>query len=154
MRSLCKLADSFIYVVSRQGVTGALGTLNANLPELLSRVKKYSGDKPAAVGFGVSTREHFVSVAQLADGVVVGSMIVTTLQKRRRRWRIPMITLVALPNCRGGMADTPPALSDAFADTGGSGVCFMVMRSSPGARAGRARNRARQPPDSSLRLPQ
>lgn len=81
MRILCKLADSFIYVVSRQGVTGALGTINANLPELLSRVKKYSGDKPAAVGFGVSTREHFVSIAQLADGVVVGSMIVTTLQK-------------------------------------------------------------------------
>lgn len=81
MRLLCQLADSFIYVVSRQGVTGALGTLNANLPELLSRVKKYSGDKPAAVGFGVSTRDHFVSVAQLADGVVVGSMIVTTLQK-------------------------------------------------------------------------
>ncbi|KAK1834601.1 tryptophan synthase [Podospora conica] len=81
MRLLCQLADSFIYVVSRQGVTGASGTLNANLPELLARVKKYSGDKPAAVGFGVSTREHFVSVAQIADGVVVGSMIVTTLQK-------------------------------------------------------------------------
>lgn len=81
MRLLCQLADSFIYVVSRQGVTGASGTLNANLPELLARVKKYSGDKPAAVGFGVSTRDHFVSVAQIADGVVVGSMIVTTLQK-------------------------------------------------------------------------
>ena len=79
MRILCQLADSFIYVVSRQGVTGALGTLNANLPELLSRVKKYSGDKPAAVGFGVSTHEHFASLAQLADGVVVGSMIITTL---------------------------------------------------------------------------
>ncbi|KAK3320502.1 tryptophan synthase beta subunit-like PLP-dependent enzyme [Cercophora scortea] len=81
MRLLCQLADSFIYVVSRQGVTGASGTLNANLPELLDRVKRYSGDKPAAVGFGVSTREHFVSVAQIADGVVVGSMIVSTLQK-------------------------------------------------------------------------
>ncbi|KAK0642917.1 tryptophan synthase beta subunit-like PLP-dependent enzyme [Cercophora newfieldiana] len=81
MRLLCQLADSFIYVVSRQGVTGALGTLNANLPELLGRVKRYSGDKPAAVGFGVSTRDHFLSLASIADGVVVGSMIVTTLQK-------------------------------------------------------------------------
>ncbi|WYZ37630.1 hypothetical protein EsH8_II_001136 [Colletotrichum jinshuiense] len=81
MRILCKLADSFIYVVSRQGVTGALGSMNANLPALIDRVKKYSGDKPAAVGFGVSTREHFRSVAQLADGVVVGSQIITTLQK-------------------------------------------------------------------------
>ncbi|KAK0705480.1 tryptophan synthase [Lasiosphaeris hirsuta] len=81
MRYLCQLADSFIYVVSRQGVTGASGTLNANLPELLARVKKYSGNMPAAVGFGVSTRDHFVSVAQIADGVVVGSKIVTTLQE-------------------------------------------------------------------------
>ncbi|KAI1319501.1 tryptophan synthetase [Xylariaceae sp. FL0255] len=81
MKLLCALADSFIYVVSRQGVTGALGTLNANLPELVARVKKYSGDKPAAVGFGVSTREHFQSVAAIADGVVIGSQIVTTLQK-------------------------------------------------------------------------
>lgn len=81
MRILCALADSFIYVVSRQGVTGALGTLNTGLPDLVARVKKYSGDKPAAVGFGISTREHFQSVASIADGVVIGSQIVTTLQK-------------------------------------------------------------------------
>lgn len=81
MRLLCALADSFIYVVSRMGVTGALGTLNANLPNLLERVKKYSGDKPAAVGFGVSTREHFQSVASIADGVVIGSQLITILKE-------------------------------------------------------------------------
>ncbi|EHA50695.1 anthranilate synthase / indole-3-glycerol phosphate synthase [Pyricularia oryzae] len=81
MRLLCQLADSFIYVVSRQGVTGATGTLNQALPELVARVKKYSGNRPAAVGFGVSTREHFLSVGGLADGVVVGSQIITTLAK-------------------------------------------------------------------------
>jgi tryptophan synthase len=79
MKLLCKLADSFIYVVSRMGVTGATGTLNTGLPDLLKRVKEYSGDKPAAVGFGVSTREHFLSVAKIADGVVIGSQIITTL---------------------------------------------------------------------------
>ncbi|KAF7558608.1 hypothetical protein G7046_g5531 [Stylonectria norvegica] len=83
MKLLCQLADSFIYVVSRMGVTGATGTMNANLPNLLDRVKKYSGNKPAAVGFGVSTREHFQSVASMADGVVVGSQIITTLQKAK-----------------------------------------------------------------------
>ncbi|CAK7234550.1 anthranilate synthase / indole-3-glycerol phosphate synthase [Sporothrix bragantina] len=80
MRILCQLADSFIYVVSRQGVTGASGTLNAHLPELLARVNKYSGGRPAAVGFGISTHEHYQSVAAIADGVVVGSQIVTTLK--------------------------------------------------------------------------
>lgn len=80
MRILCQLADSFIYVVSRMGVTGATGTMNTDLPALLERIKKYSGNKPAAVGFGVSTRDHFLSLSSIADGVVVGSMIITTLQ--------------------------------------------------------------------------
>lgn len=81
MKLLCQLADSFIYVVSRMGATGASGSLSANLPELLDRVKKYSGGRPAAVGFGISTRDHFLSVAAIADGVVVGSKIVSTLQQ-------------------------------------------------------------------------
>ncbi|KAL2425365.1 Tryptophan synthase [Exophiala dermatitidis] len=79
MKLLCKIADSFIYVVSRMGVTGATGTLNTKLPELLERVHQYSGGVPAAVGFGVSTREHFLSVAEIAEGVVIGSQIVTVL---------------------------------------------------------------------------
>ena len=79
MKLLCGIADSFIYVVSRMGVTGATGTLNTKLPELLERVHQYSGGVPAAVGFGVSTREHFLSVQNIAEGVVIGSQIVTVL---------------------------------------------------------------------------
>jgi tryptophan synthase len=81
MKLLCMLADSFIYVVSRMGVTGARSEMSAGLPDLLSRVKKYSGNKPAAVGFGVSTREHFLGVEAIADGVVVGSKIVSTIEE-------------------------------------------------------------------------
>jgi tryptophan synthase len=79
MKLLCKIADSFVYVVSRMGVTGATGTMSAALPELLKRVREYSGNVPAAVGFGVSTRDHFLSVGKIADGVVIGSQIITTL---------------------------------------------------------------------------
>ncbi|MCJ1338634.1 tryptophan synthetase [Bachmanniomyces sp. S44760] len=79
MKLLCKIADSFIYVVSRMGVTGATGTLNSALPQLLDRVHTYSNNVPAAVGFGVSTREHFLSVGSIAEGVVIGSQIITTL---------------------------------------------------------------------------
>ena len=80
MKLLCKIADSFIYVVSRMGVTGATGTLNAALPNLLERVHKYSGNVPAAVGFGVSTRDHFLSVGSVSEGVVIGSQIINVLQ--------------------------------------------------------------------------
>lgn len=79
MKTLCGIADSFIYVVSRMGVTGATGSLNTKLGELLERVHQYSGGVPAAVGFGVSTREHFLSVEKIAEGVVIGSQIVITL---------------------------------------------------------------------------
>lgn len=79
MKLLCKIADSFIYVVSRMGVTGATGTLNAALPDLLDRVHKYSGNVPAAVGFGVSTKDHFLSVGTIAEGVVIGSQIINVL---------------------------------------------------------------------------
>ncbi|CAI7599913.1 unnamed protein product [Penicillium palitans] len=81
MRLLCKIADSFIYVVSRMGVTGATGSLSANIPELLNRVHEYSGNVPAALGFGVSTREHFLSVQEQAEGVVIGSQIITCVGK-------------------------------------------------------------------------
>ncbi|KAF2131214.1 tryptophan synthase-like protein [Dothidotthia symphoricarpi CBS 119687] len=79
MRVLCKIADSFIYVVSRMGVTGASGTMNAALPQLLDRVHKYSGNIPAAVGFGVSTRDHFLSVGKISEGVVIGSQIINEI---------------------------------------------------------------------------
>lgn len=79
MKLLCSIADSFIYVVSRMGVTGATGQLSSNLDELLSRVHNWSGNVPAALGFGVSTREHFLAVQDLTEGVVIGSQIITVL---------------------------------------------------------------------------
>ncbi|KAF2668840.1 tryptophan synthase beta chain [Microthyrium microscopicum] len=79
MKLLCSIADSFIYVVSRMGVTGATGTLNTGLPDLLKRVHLWSNNVPAAVGFGVSTRDHFLSVGSIAEGVVIGSHIITTI---------------------------------------------------------------------------
>lgn len=63
------------------GTTGATGTLDANIPSLCARVHSYSGGIPIAVGFGVSTREHFLAVGAVAEGVVIGSQIVTVLSQ-------------------------------------------------------------------------
>lgn len=81
MKLLCKIANSFVYVVSRMGVTGATGSLSANLPELLNRVHTWSGNIPTALGFGVSTREHFLEVQKLSEAVVIGSQIISVLGK-------------------------------------------------------------------------
>ena len=79
MKFLCGIADSFVYVVSRMGVTGVNGALNSKLPELVEKVHTYSKGVPAAVGFGVSTRQDFVDVGSIAEGIVIGSQIVTIL---------------------------------------------------------------------------
>ncbi|RVD82378.1 uncharacterized protein DFL_006804 [Arthrobotrys flagrans] len=81
LKKLCSIADSFIYLVSRMGVTGATGKLNADLPELIKKVKQASGNKPVAVGFGVSTRAHFQLVGAAAEGVVIGSQIVNVIRE-------------------------------------------------------------------------
>jgi len=67
------------------GVTGssASATMSASLPELCARVRKYAGKTPIAVGFGVNTREHFLSVGNIADGVVIGSKIVSLIKEAR-----------------------------------------------------------------------
>lgn len=61
------------------GVTGATGKLSEGIQDLVDRVHTYSNGIPAAVGFGVSTRQHFLNVGAVAEGVVIGSQIVTTL---------------------------------------------------------------------------
>ncbi|EEQ92491.1 tryptophan synthase [Blastomyces dermatitidis ER-3] len=81
MKLLCKIADSFIYVVSRMGVTGATGKLSEGLPELLARVHSYSGNIPTALGFGISTREHFLKVQEISEGAVIGSQMINVLSE-------------------------------------------------------------------------
>ncbi|GMF58942.1 unnamed protein product [[Candida] boidinii] len=62
------------------GSTGATGTVSTGIPELCARVRKYAGSNtPLAVGFGVSTREHFLQVGANAEGVVIGSKLVTLI---------------------------------------------------------------------------
>jgi tryptophan synthase alpha subunit len=68
-------SDGFVYYVSTTGVTGARKDLD---PELLERLKAVRSQipLPLAVGFGVSTNEHYRALAQHCDAIVVGSAIV------------------------------------------------------------------------------
>ncbi len=79
IKRLVNIASSFIYVVSVSGVTGARDSVSLSLPALVSRIKQYTSI-PLAVGFGVATRQHFVDVGAHAEGVVIGSKIVSVLK--------------------------------------------------------------------------
>ena len=75
MKMLANASRGFIYYVSLAGVTGERTDLAADLAEQVGRIKSVS-KTPVAVGFGVSTAEHAKQVAQVADGVIVGSALV------------------------------------------------------------------------------
>ncbi len=79
VKLLCEMADSFVYVISRMGVTGAADQQMNGLSRLMDRVRRWSKDLPTAVGFGVSTREHFLAVQDIAKGCVIGSQIISVV---------------------------------------------------------------------------
>lgn len=68
-------ASGFIYCVSTKGVTGARAALPPELPGFLERVRAQT-HTPVAVGFGISQPEHARHVAQIADGVIIGSKLI------------------------------------------------------------------------------
>lgn len=78
--SLAKMASSFLYCVSVTGVTGARDALPEDLDDFLVRVRQQTG-LPLAVGFGISSPEMVQGVANMADGVVVGSAILNAMEK-------------------------------------------------------------------------
>ena len=71
--------SGFLYYISRTGVTGAQSDVRRELAAEVGAVRE-AVDLPVAVGFGISTPEQASQVGSLADGVVVGSALVQTLE--------------------------------------------------------------------------
>jgi tryptophan synthase alpha chain len=68
----------FVYAASTMGVTGARDVVSQAAPELVRRVRAIS-DIPVGVGLGVRSGEQAAQIAGYADGVIVGSALVSTL---------------------------------------------------------------------------
>jgi len=80
---LAKIANcstGFLYLISRTGVTGAKDALPDDLPALLRRARSVA-QLPIAVGFGISLPGHVSVLGGLADAAVVGSALVSEIEK-------------------------------------------------------------------------
>jgi tryptophan synthase alpha chain len=75
---VAQVSRGFIYAASLMGVTGARSAVSAQAAGLVSRVRAVS-DTPVGVGLGVSTPGQAAAVAAFADGVIVGSALVSAL---------------------------------------------------------------------------
>jgi tryptophan synthase alpha chain len=73
-------SSGFLYLISRTGVTGAKDVLPDDLPALLRRARSVT-QLPIAVGFGISLPGHVSVLGGLADAAVVGSALVSEIEK-------------------------------------------------------------------------
>ena len=80
VKHIVKVSSGFIYYVSLTGVTGARKSLPESIARHVKSVKR-STNLPVCVGFGISTPVQVKAMAEIADGVIVGSAIVEQIQK-------------------------------------------------------------------------
>ncbi len=72
-------AGGFIYFVSITGVTGAAAPDVERVAEAVARLKRRT-QLPVAVGFGVKNAENARAIAEVADGVAVGTALVEAIR--------------------------------------------------------------------------
>ena len=92
--AIAKKSTGFLYCVSVAGVTGARTELP---PGLIDRVKwlRTKTSVPILVGFGISSPEQVKAVAEVADGVIVGSALVRRITEAVDQPREAMLTDVS-----------------------------------------------------------
>lgn len=86
VRQIVAGGAGFIYCVSSLGVTGMRSQFFDGIEDFLQTVREAS-PVPIAVGFGVSTNEHFRRFSRICDGVIVGSAIVRKIEET-----LPLLT--------------------------------------------------------------
>lgn len=77
---IAREAKGFIYCVSSLGVTGVRENIDTDIDSMIQRVRKVS-QIPCAIGFGISTPKQAKLMADKADGVIVGSGIVSLCEE-------------------------------------------------------------------------
>jgi tryptophan synthase alpha chain len=82
LRMIARASEGFIYYVSVTGTTGARRSLPAALRHGVRQLRLLT-TKPICVGFGIATLAQAREVARIADGVIVGSALVRTIEQAR-----------------------------------------------------------------------
>lgn len=80
LKLIAKASQGFIYYVSVTGITGARKELPRDIYQHITQIRQVS-HLPVAVGFGVSDPTQAKNLAKIANGVVIGSALVSLIEK-------------------------------------------------------------------------
>ncbi|WP_415891806.1 tryptophan synthase subunit alpha [Neptuniibacter sp. PT8_73] len=78
IKYVCENGSGYLYYVSVKGVTGSASLDVQAVADRLDIVRKYT-DIPLGVGFGIKDAESATAVSKVADGVIVGSVLVNKI---------------------------------------------------------------------------
>ncbi len=79
IEKIASVATGFIYYVSLTGITGATIKEITSVTERIAKIKSMV-NIPVVAGFGISTCEQAKEISRAADGIVVGSLFVKTIE--------------------------------------------------------------------------
>jgi len=78
LNEIIKTGSGFLYIVSMTGLTG--DAFEAEAPwRKLARIARDEGSLPVCVGFGISNGDDAVRAAREADGVIVGTAVISAI---------------------------------------------------------------------------
>jgi tryptophan synthase alpha chain len=80
LKAIGAASKGFVYAISRVGITGTQQQVAGDASELVARLRKFT-TLPIAVGFGISNAEHVAAVGKFADAAVIGSALVSLIEK-------------------------------------------------------------------------
>ena len=75
LNTILNNASGFLYYVSITGITGAAAATKESVQPELERIRKKTS-LPICVGFGIKNAQAAREIAEISDGVVIGSAIV------------------------------------------------------------------------------
>ncbi|MDF2182952.1 tryptophan synthase subunit alpha [Neptuniibacter sp. CAU 1671] len=78
IKRICEHGSGYLYYVSVKGVTGSSALNVEEVEARLNLVRKYT-NLPLGVGFGIKDPASAKQVAQVSDGVIVGSVLVNKI---------------------------------------------------------------------------
>lgn len=79
LEMIAAAASGFIYYVSLKGVTGAANLVVEEVAEKLGQIREVT-NLPLGIGFGIKDAEMAAAMSRIADAVVVGSALVSTIE--------------------------------------------------------------------------
>jgi len=79
IKLVAEKSRGFIYLVSVTGTTGARESLPSGLDTFVDRVRQIAR-QPLCIGFGISTPQQARQIADIADGIIVGSRIIQLME--------------------------------------------------------------------------